>query len=91
MTKFEIQETSKIKSHGIKCHICYKIIEKKDGIYRVIYGNNIHHLSCFYKWLNSNLTRVVKRNNALQNYYNELKKYMPQILAETITAKDINK
>jgi hypothetical protein len=90
MTKFKIQETSKIQSHGIKCHICYKTIERKDGVYRVKYGNDINHLSCFYKWLNSNLTKVVKRNKELHDCYEELKKYMPQILAETITAKDIN-
>jgi hypothetical protein len=85
MNKFKIQDTMKINSCGTRCTKCSKVIERKVGTYRVKYGQGLFHLSCFYIWLKGSLPKLEQRNIALRDYYEQLKVYMPQILAESIT------
>jgi len=87
MSNFEIQDTSKINSNGAWCMRCSKKIDNKKNIYRVKYGGAVFHLSCFYTWLKDSIPRLEKRNSCLKEYYKKLSKYMPQILAETISNK----
>jgi hypothetical protein len=84
MVTFEIQEISKVRGNGCKCEICCNIIDSKTGTHRVKSGGIMFHMGCYYKHILRYADKNGKRSVTLKGHLDQLKKHMPEILAETI-------
>lgn len=85
MDKFKIINNKTLSRNSILCLICRKKIDRNQDGYHIKYLGSSNHIGCFYSWLNKKINIYTDELKELEIMDSQLRKHMPEILAEHMT------